>query len=75
MNTSGTVLLQGIELAADEINKSGEANGRKIDLRIADDQGDPQKALSHFKEMQADGIPVVIGSYSTASHPSDGRGD
>ena len=65
LNTSGNTLLQGIELASDEINMNGGASGYKINLRITDDRGDPQKALSLFKEMQSDGIPVVIGSYTT----------
>lgn len=64
-NISGTELLNGIQLAADEINTNGGAAGYRINLRIADDQGDPQKALSYFKEMQAEGIPIVIGSETT----------
>lgn len=66
LNASGTVLLQGIEMATDEINKNGGAAGYQIALRIGDDEGSPEKALSLFKEMQSDGIPVVIGSYTTS---------
>lgn len=66
LNASGTALLQGIEMATDEINKNGGADGYPIALRIADDEGSPAKALSLFKEMQNDGIPVVIGSYTTS---------
>lgn len=70
LNASGITLLQGIQLATDEINLNGGTAEYLITLRIADDQGDPEKALSLFREMQADGIPVVIGSYSTAiTHP------
>jgi len=66
LHASGTTLLQGIELATDEINNNEGVAGYQMNLRIADDQGDPLKALSLFKEMQADGIPVVIGSYTTS---------
>jgi branched-chain amino acid transport system substrate-binding protein len=62
---SGTDVLNGIQLAADRINMNGGAAGYLIDLRIADDQGDPQRALSLFQEMVTDGIPVVIGSKTT----------
>lgn len=62
---SGTDVLNGIQLAADRINMNGGAAGYQIDLRIADDQGDPEKALSLFQEMVTDGIPVVIGSKTT----------
>ena len=65
LNTAGTDLLQGIELAAAEINAKWAGSNRRIDLRIADDEGDPQTALSRFTEMQEDGVPVVIGSYTT----------
>jgi branched-chain amino acid transport system substrate-binding protein len=61
----GTGLLQGIEIAAEETAKTGNTSGYQVILRIADDEGDPQKALSLFKEMQGAGIPVVIGSYTT----------
>jgi branched-chain amino acid transport system substrate-binding protein len=66
MNASGIALLQGIEIATDEINNNGGAAGHQISLRIADDEGSPSKALSLFNEMKNDGIPAVIGSYSTS---------
>ena len=66
LNASGTTLLRGIEMATDEINRDGGAVGYQIILRIGDDEGSPAKALSLFKEMQSEGIPVVIGSYTTS---------
>ena len=61
----GNELLQGILLAADEIEQEGEALGYHLSLRTADDSGDPETALSLYKEMQAEGVPVIIGSYTT----------
>lgn len=61
---AGTHILQGIQVATDEINGDGEAR-YQVDLRVADDTGDPDRALSLFHEMQAEKIPVVIGSYTT----------
>ncbi len=64
LGQSGQELLQGIELAADEINtKSG--SGYQIELDVRDDAGDVNTALMHFKEMQTSGVPVVIGSFAT----------
>lgn len=60
----GSHILQGIQVAADEIN-ADKACRYLVDLRVADDTGDPDRALSLFKEMQTDNIPVVIGSYTT----------
>lgn len=61
----GTSILQGIVLAADEVNAEGGVNGHLIDLRICDDTGDPDTALHYFQEMQKENIPVVIGSFTT----------
>lgn len=64
-NQSGTALLNGIELAADELNARGGVEGHIIDLHVIDDTGDPDTAVFHFKKMQEEKIPVVIGSFST----------
>lgn len=63
-NVAGSHLLQGIQVAADEIN-ADETCRYQVDLQVADDTGDPDRALTLFKEMQTDSIPVVIGSYTT----------
>ncbi len=62
---SGQEILSGIRLAAEEINADYK-RGYYIDLDVRDDAGDAGTALSHFREMQASGIPVVIGSFTTA---------
>jgi len=63
--TTGTDLLHGIEIAAHELNERSHQTGLKVDLRVADDEGSPERALTLFREMQHDKIAVVIGSYST----------
>ncbi|MBN1166902.1 MAG: ABC transporter substrate-binding protein [Methanospirillaceae archaeon] len=65
LGTSGQEFLSGIELAAGEINTHRESEYH-VQLEVRDDAGDAGTALSHFKEMQASGIPVVIGSFTTA---------
>jgi len=66
LSNIGTDILHGIEVAADEFNTGDTADGRKITLQIKDDKGDPNLSHSLFQEMQREGVPVVIGSYSTA---------
>ncbi|WP_319578349.1 ABC transporter substrate-binding protein [uncultured Methanospirillum sp.] len=61
----GTDILHGIELAADEINVRGGVDGYHIELRVVDDQGNPQISQSLFYDMHSDGVPVVIGSCTT----------
>lgn len=64
LNLSGQYLLNGIELAVQEINEK-EGSGNQIVIDVRDDQSNPDLALSLFKEMQSAQIPVVIGSYTT----------
>ena len=59
----GNELLQGIELAVDEINADGGIFGRVIDLHVEDNQCDAQVGLKRFQELRAAGIPAVIGAY------------
>ncbi|HWQ65375.1 MAG TPA: ABC transporter substrate-binding protein [Methanospirillum sp.] len=64
--TLGTEVLQGIECAADQINAEGGANGYTVQLETADDMSDPDQASFLFADMKKRGIPVVIGSLTTA---------
>lgn len=61
----GNQILEGIILAAEEIEKDSDLLGYTLSLRTADDSGDPKTALALYLEMQAEGIPVIIGSYTT----------
>ena len=62
----GVEVKQGIECAASEINASGGSDGQIVHLEIADDMSDPDRASSLFADMKSRGIPVVIGSLTTA---------
>lgn len=62
----GTEVLQGIEVAADQINAmEGEAR-YMIQLVVKDDMSDSERSSSLFAEMKEQGIPVVIGSVTTS---------
>jgi len=56
---------RGVELAADEINKAGGLNGRKVQLVLKDDKNDLQVALKMDKEFIDENIGVVIGPYTS----------
>lgn len=62
----GTEVLQGIEVAADQINAQEGEGGDMIQLVIKDDMSDPEKSSSLFAGMKEQGIPVVIGSVTTS---------
>ena len=51
----------GVLMAADEINRSGGINGRKIDVVIEDDQGSPERAATiTSKLISHDKVVAVI---------------
>lgn len=63
----GTPMLQGIELAVEEINAVGGYLNRKIELVVKDDQGKPDQAALVAKEMMGEGVAVTIGFCNTGN--------
>ena len=63
----GQATVQGVKLAAEEINAAGGVLGRKIKLVIEDDQGKPEEAASVVtKLITRDDVVAVIGENSSA---------
>ncbi|MGZ7079038.1 MAG: ABC transporter substrate-binding protein [Thermoanaerobaculia bacterium] len=62
----GQATLQGVRLAADEINASGGVLGKKIRLIVEDDQGKAEEAASVVtKLVTRDNVLAVIGENSS----------
>ena len=62
----GNATVQGVKLAAEEINAGGGLLGRKIRLVIEDDAGRPDQAASVVtKLITSDGVIAVIGENSS----------
>ena len=62
----GNATVQGVKLAADEINAAGGVLGRRIKLIIEDDQGRPDQAASVVtKLITSDDVIAVIGENSS----------
>lgn len=58
----------GIELAVQEINAKGGADGHKIKLTYFDDQGSVNQTTLGFKKLAtSDNVPVILGPGITAS--------
>jgi len=63
----GDFAVQGIQLAAEEINAAGGVNGRKIDL-VLEDSVNPQTASAKAERLvERDKIAMIIGEISSAS--------
>jgi branched-chain amino acid transport system substrate-binding protein len=58
-------MLNGIRLAADEINAIGGYLGRKLELVVKDDQADPDLGLRMSQEMAKEGVIAVLGFCNT----------
>lgn len=64
----GNATVQGVKLAAEEINAAGGILGRQIRLVIEDDQGRPEQAASVVQKLiTSDDVVAVIGENSSSN--------
>jgi branched-chain amino acid transport system substrate-binding protein len=61
----GKPLLNGIQLAVQEINAVGGYLGRPLELVIKDDQGNPDLGLKGSRELMTEGVAATIGFCNT----------
>jgi branched-chain amino acid transport system substrate-binding protein len=61
----GLPMLQGIQLAVDEINAVGGYLGRPLELVVKDDKANPDEGLAQSKALVADKVSAVIGFCNT----------
>ena len=61
----GTPMRNGIQQAVDEINAVGGYLGRKLELVIKDDQGNPDVGLKASQELVAEKVAATIGFCNT----------
>jgi len=61
----GILMLQGVQLAVEEINAVGGYMGRPYELVVKDDQGNPDVGLKGSQELVAGGVTAVIGFCNT----------
>ena len=57
---------KGAKLAADEWNAKGGINGRKIQLQLFDDQGDPTVGTNLARKIASEGYIAMIGTAESA---------
>ena len=61
----GIPMLQGVQLATQEINAVGGYMGRQVELIVKDDQGNPDVGLLGSRELVAAGVTATIGFCNT----------
>ena len=62
----GDQVVRAIEFAAEEANAKGGVDGRKVDVRIADDEGNPDAGRRAGEKLSLDGYRILTGSISSA---------
>ena len=64
----GAQLVEAAQLAVDEANAGGGIGGRRVAVRVEDDQADPKIAMTVARKLAADDrVLAVLGHYSTAA--------
>ncbi|HEY1862886.1 MAG TPA: ABC transporter substrate-binding protein, partial [Roseiarcus sp.] len=56
----GAQLTQGVQQAAEDINKAGGILGQKIEVEVGDDVSDPKQGVSVANKMVGDGVKFVV---------------
>jgi len=62
---TGAQMKNGVDQAAEDINKTGGILGQKITVSYGDDVSDPKQGVSVANKFVADGIKFVIGHYNS----------
>ena len=64
---SGTYVVNGAKIAADEINAKGGVLGQKIELIIEDNKSNPTEAAAVAEKLiTADKVPVMMGAWGSS---------
>lgn len=62
----GTAIMNGVNLAVEEINAAGGVLGSQIRVINADDQGDPTECMNAFNSLVSQGVGLIIGSVTSS---------
>src|SRR5690606_33205780 len=63
---SGNYILEGAKIAADEINANGGVKGKKIQLVVEDNKGNPTEAANVTEKLIVrDKVPVIMGAWGS----------
>jgi len=61
-NSYGVAAAQGVKLYIDKVNAEGGVHGRKIVLKVLDDQSKAANAAANARQLLADGAFILFGS-------------
>jgi branched-chain amino acid transport system substrate-binding protein len=64
--SEGQDMVNVVETLASRINTEGGVNGRRIEIEIGDDAGDPRTATLAAQRLVSSGVVAVVGTYGSA---------
>jgi branched-chain amino acid transport system substrate-binding protein len=66
--TFGVSTREGIELALEQANAAGGVNGKKVEVRVYDDQGKPDEAANAtVRLINQDGVKLILGEVASTN--------
>jgi len=63
--TYGMAVKNGAQLAIDEINAAGGANGMNLELNFQDDENDVEKAVNAYNTLKDKGMKLLMGTVTS----------
>ena len=61
----GQAVMNGAQLAVDEINAAGGINGYQIEYKFEDDQHDAEKSVNAYNSLKDWGMQILMGTVTT----------
>ena len=61
----GTAVMNGAQIAVDEINAAGGVNGYQIEFKFEDDQHDAEKSVNAYNSLKDWGMQALMGTVTT----------
>ena len=62
----GTAVMNGAQIAVDEINADGGINGYQIEFNFQDDEHDAEKSVNAYNTLKDWGMQMLVGTTTTA---------
>lgn len=63
--TYGVAVMNGAQIAVDEINAAGGINGYQVEFSFQDDVSDSETAMNAYNKLMDDGMQILVGPVTT----------
>ncbi len=63
----GTAVMNGAQIAVEEINAAGGINGMQLELNFQDDEADAEKSVNAYNTLKDWGAQVIVGSTTSGA--------